>query len=119
MLQEVPTEQSAASLDRMVGALDKADCVVVSDTSLYAPGQPSLIYGLKGLCYMEIKVTGPNRDLHSGTFGGADAVIMRLFEQRQATEVGMGEEQRRFGFDRRAAPQEAGGGADHRVTPAP
>lgn len=49
----------------------EADCVVVSDTSLYAPGQPSLIYGLKGLCYMEIKVTGPNRDLHSGTFGGA------------------------------------------------
>ncbi|HEX6901776.1 MAG TPA: dipeptidase [Thermoanaerobaculia bacterium] len=49
----------------------KADCVIVSDTSLYAPGQPSLIYGLKGLCYMEIKVTGPNRDLHSGTFGGA------------------------------------------------
>jgi acetylornithine deacetylase/succinyl-diaminopimelate desuccinylase-like protein len=48
-----------------------ADGVVVSDTSLYGPGQPSLIYGLKGLCYMEIKVTGPNRDLHSGTFGGA------------------------------------------------
>lgn len=48
-----------------------ADCVVVSDTSLYAPGQPSLIYGLKGLAYMELKVTGPNRDLHSGTFGGA------------------------------------------------
>lgn len=48
-----------------------ADCVVISDTSLYAPGQPSLIYGLKGLCYMELKVTGPNRDLHSGTFGGA------------------------------------------------
>ena len=47
------------------------DAVVISDTSLYAPGQPSLIYGLKGLCYMEIKVTGPNRDLHSGTFGGA------------------------------------------------
>ncbi|HEY3491631.1 MAG TPA: M20/M25/M40 family metallo-hydrolase, partial [Solirubrobacterales bacterium] len=49
----------------------KADAVVVSDTSLYGPGQPSLIYGLKGLAYMEIKVTGPNRDLHSGTFGGA------------------------------------------------
>jgi acetylornithine deacetylase/succinyl-diaminopimelate desuccinylase-like protein len=49
----------------------KCDCVVVSDTSLYAPGQPSLIYGLKGLAYMEIKVTGPNRDLHSGTFGGS------------------------------------------------
>ena len=49
------------------------DAVVVSDTSLFAPGQPSLLYGLKGLAYMEIKVTGPNRDLHSGTFGGAVA----------------------------------------------
>jgi acetylornithine deacetylase/succinyl-diaminopimelate desuccinylase-like protein len=48
-----------------------ADCVVVSDTAMYAPGQPSLIYGLRGLAYMEVRVTGPNRDLHSGTFGGA------------------------------------------------
>ncbi len=50
-----------------------ADCVVVSDSSMYAPGQPALLYGLKGMAYMEIKVTGPNRDLHSGTFGGAVA----------------------------------------------
>jgi len=49
------------------------DCVLVSDGSMYAPGQPSLLYGLKGLAYMEIKVTGPNRDLHSGSFGGAVA----------------------------------------------
>jgi len=49
----------------------KADAVVISDSSLFAPGQPSLLYGLKGLCYTEIKVTGPNRDLHSGTYGGA------------------------------------------------
>lgn len=49
------------------------DAVVVSDSSMYAPGQPSLLYGLKGLCYMEVRVTGPNRDLHSGTFGGAVA----------------------------------------------
>lgn len=47
------------------------DAVVVSDSSMFAPGQPSLVYGLKGLAYMELKVTGPNRDLHSGTFGGA------------------------------------------------
>ena len=47
------------------------DAVVVSDSSMFAPGQPSLLYGLKGLAYMEIKVTGPNRDLHSGAFGGA------------------------------------------------
>jgi len=49
------------------------DAVVVSDTSMFAPGQPALLYGLKGLAYMELKVTGPNRDLHSGTFGGAVA----------------------------------------------
>jgi acetylornithine deacetylase/succinyl-diaminopimelate desuccinylase-like protein len=48
-----------------------ADAVVISDSSLFAKDQPSLIYGLKGLCYVEIKVTGPNRDLHSGTYGGA------------------------------------------------
>ncbi len=49
------------------------DAVVVSDSSMYAPGQPSLLYGLKGLAYLQIDVTGPNRDLHSGTFGGAVA----------------------------------------------
>jgi len=50
-----------------------ADAVVVSDSSMFGPGQPSLLYGLKGLQYMELKVVGPNRDLHSGTFGGAVA----------------------------------------------
>lgn len=47
------------------------DCVLVSDTPIFAPGIPSLVYGLRGLCYMELTVTGPNRDLHSGAFGGA------------------------------------------------
>ncbi len=47
------------------------DTVLVSDSSMYGPGKPSLLYGLKGLAYMEVKVTGPNRDLHSGTYGGA------------------------------------------------
>ena len=49
----------------------KCDAVLISDTSLYAPGVPTLTYGLRGLAYMEVEVTGPNRDLHSGTFGGA------------------------------------------------
>ncbi len=48
----------------------KCDAVMISDTSLYGPGIPTLTYGLRGLCYMEVVVTGPNRDLHSGTFGG-------------------------------------------------
>ncbi len=49
----------------------EADAVVVSDTSMLAPGWPSLIYGLKGMLYTQIDVRGPNRDLHSGSFGGA------------------------------------------------
>jgi acetylornithine deacetylase/succinyl-diaminopimelate desuccinylase-like protein len=49
------------------------DTVVISDSSMFGPGQPSLLYGLKGLQYMEIHVTGPDHDLHSGTFGGAVA----------------------------------------------
>jgi acetylornithine deacetylase/succinyl-diaminopimelate desuccinylase-like protein len=46
---------------------------MISDTSLYAENQPTISYGLRGLCYMEIEVTGPNRDLHSGSFGGGVA----------------------------------------------
>jgi acetylornithine deacetylase/succinyl-diaminopimelate desuccinylase-like protein len=49
----------------------KCDAILISDTSLYAPGLPTLTYGLRGLSYLEIEVTGPNRDLHSGTYGGA------------------------------------------------
>jgi acetylornithine deacetylase/succinyl-diaminopimelate desuccinylase-like protein len=49
----------------------KAEYVVISDTEMYAKGKPAICYGLRGLCYMQIDVTGPNRDLHSGTYGGA------------------------------------------------
>ncbi len=48
----------------------KCDAVLVSDTALYEEGIPTLTYGLRGLSYLEVEVTGPNRDLHSGTFGG-------------------------------------------------
>ena len=51
----------------------KCDSVLISDTALYGPGIPTLTYGLRGLCYMEVEITGPNRDLHSGTFGGGVA----------------------------------------------
>jgi acetylornithine deacetylase/succinyl-diaminopimelate desuccinylase-like protein len=46
------------------------DCVVVSDSSMFGPGIPALTYGLKGLAYFELRVDGPNRDLHSGAYGG-------------------------------------------------
>jgi acetylornithine deacetylase/succinyl-diaminopimelate desuccinylase-like protein len=44
---------------------------VVSDCSQFGPGQPAITYGLKGLAYFELRLTGPKQDLHSGTFGGA------------------------------------------------
>jgi len=47
------------------------DTVLISDTSMFGEELPSLCYALRGLTYMEVTVTGPNRDLHSGVFGGA------------------------------------------------
>lgn len=49
----------------------KADLTLISDTEWFAEGYPSICYALRGICFMEVFVTGPNRDLHSGTFGGA------------------------------------------------
>ena len=51
----------------------KADVILVSDTSMVGEETPSLTTGLRGISYWEIEVTGPNRDLHSGHFGGAVA----------------------------------------------
>lgn len=48
----------------------QADIVVVSDTSLFAEDVPSITYGLRGLAYVQVELTGPNRDLHSGVYGG-------------------------------------------------
>lgn len=48
-----------------------ADVVVISDNHIQGIDDPSIIYGLRGLTYMEIEVTGPNHDLHSGAYGGA------------------------------------------------
>jgi acetylornithine deacetylase/succinyl-diaminopimelate desuccinylase-like protein len=53
--------------------LVKADIILVSDTGMIAPDVPAITTGLRGLSYWEVEVTGPNKDLHSGLFGGAVA----------------------------------------------
>lgn len=59
----------------------KADVILVSDTSLIGMDAPSITCGLRGLAYVEVEVTGPNRDLHSGLFGGAVANPINVLSQ--------------------------------------
>jgi acetylornithine deacetylase/succinyl-diaminopimelate desuccinylase-like protein len=63
----------------------KADIILVSDTSMLSADLPSLTTGLRGLSYWQVEITGPNRDLHSGHFGGAVAnpinVLCKLIAQ--------------------------------------
>jgi len=49
----------------------KADVAVISDTHMLRPDLPCLVYALRGLCYLQVEVSGPARDLHSGQYGGA------------------------------------------------
>jgi len=63
----------------------KADVILVSDTGMIAPDIPSITTGLRGLAYMEVEVTGPNKDLHSGLFGGAVANPINILTQMIAS----------------------------------
>ena len=71
--EEETGSSSLASFCEANRDLLKADIILVSDTSMIGEDTPSLTTGLRGLSYWEIEVTGPNRDLHSGHFGGAVA----------------------------------------------
>ncbi len=69
-------EVGSENLDRFLEANRKkvrSDVAVISDTSQYAPGLPAITYGLRGILAAEIRLTGPDRDLHSGMFGGSVA----------------------------------------------
>jgi acetylornithine deacetylase/succinyl-diaminopimelate desuccinylase-like protein len=63
----------------------KADIILVSDTGMLANDTPSITTGLRGLSYVEIEVTGPNRDLHSGLYGGCVANPINILTQMIAS----------------------------------
>jgi acetylornithine deacetylase/succinyl-diaminopimelate desuccinylase-like protein len=74
VLVEGEEEVGSRHLPALVAAEKRrlaADVVVISDSSFLAPGLPSVAYGLRGLCAMELHVYGAARDLHSGEYGGA------------------------------------------------
>lgn len=68
--EEIGSPSLAAFMEKHKELL-KADIILVSDTSMIGKQTPSLTTGLRGLAYWQIEVQGPNRDLHSGHFGGA------------------------------------------------
>lgn len=65
----------------------KSDVILISDTSIISNSTPSITVGLRGLSYIQVEVTGPNRDLHSGVYGGAVAnpinVLSRIIADMQ------------------------------------
>lgn len=63
----------------------KGDVILISDTSIIANDTPSIDVGLRGLAYMEVEVLGPNRDLHSGVYGGAVANPINILCQMIAS----------------------------------
>ena len=68
--EEIGSPNLAAFLEAHLQDLS-CDVVALSDSSMIAPGCPTLTYGLRGIAAIEMTVTGPDRDLHSGIFGGA------------------------------------------------
>lgn len=70
--EEVGSEHLATFVKENKAKL-KADVILISDTAIISLDHPSITVGLRGLSYMEVEVTGPNRDLHSGVYGGAVA----------------------------------------------
>jgi len=63
----------------------KADVILISDTAIISLDCPSITVGLRGLSYMEVEVTGPNRDLHSGVYGGAVANPINILSKMIAS----------------------------------
>src|SRR5437588_8597264 len=82
--EEIGSVHLGGFLEENRGAL-KSNVAVISDTGMIARGTPTLSYGLRGVTALEIKVTGPKMDLHSGVFGGAVANPITALAQLLAT----------------------------------
>lgn len=84
--EEVGSDNLEGFLRKNIEKLS-SDVILISDTSIIAKDTPSITTGLRGLSYVEVKVTGPNRDLHSGVYGGAVAnplnVLCRMIASMQ------------------------------------
>lgn len=70
--EEVGSEHLAGFVEEHAGRL-ACDGVIISDSAMFAPGLPSILFSLRGLAYLQIDVEGPKSDLHSGSYGGAVA----------------------------------------------
>ena len=68
--EETGSKHLVPFIEAHKGRLVDADVVLISDTAMFSRDAPSITYGLRGLAYTEITLTGPNRDLHSGIYGG-------------------------------------------------
>jgi acetylornithine deacetylase/succinyl-diaminopimelate desuccinylase-like protein len=87
-LIEGEEEVGSPNLGKFVAAhkdMLKADVILISDSSLLSMENPSLDIGVRGLSYIQVEVTGPNRDLHSGTYGGAVANPITILAQMIAS----------------------------------
>jgi len=82
--EEVGSPQLANFL-RLHKDMLKADVVLISDTAMLSMENPSIDVGVRGLTYIEVEVTGPNRDLHSGVYGGAVANPVTILAQMIAS----------------------------------
>lgn len=74
LIAEGEEEVGSDNLEAFIEAnqdLLACDAVVISDSAMFAPGQPSILSSLRGMAYFEINVRGPSMDLHSGAYGGA------------------------------------------------
>lgn len=82
--EEVGSESLGWFIERNREKL-KNDVILISDTGMISNNQPSITTGLRGLSYVEVEITGPNRDLHSGLYGGAVANPINILAQMIAS----------------------------------